>query len=208
VPAEAARSEPDVLALFADADYAQHRNDLRALVQEAQGKGLRVERVVRVACPARGTLLASKRLDAYLSVLTWSLQLASVPVAPQLLDFLHEVARRRAEPEELPGLEAMMPGRPMVDWLNRAEEPIPATCASSPATWKAIRSAPGSRRCFGRLLLDRQRPRRADALDVRRLAAGAHGERQRCQLRAGPRRQGLALHYFANDRTVRRSPPG
>ncbi len=116
---------PDVLALFADAAYAQHRSDLRALVQEAQGKGLRVERIVRVACPARGTLLASKRLDAYLSVLTWSLQLASVPVAPQLLDFLHEVARRRAEPEELPGLEAMMPGRPMVDWLNRAEEPIP-----------------------------------------------------------------------------------
>ena len=51
--------------------------------------------------------------------------LAGVPVAPQLLDFLHEVARRRAEPDELPGLESMLPGRPMVEWLNRAEEPIP-----------------------------------------------------------------------------------
>ena len=115
----------EVLALFADAAYAQHRSDLQALVKEAQAKGLRVERVVRVACPARGTLLASKRLDAYLSVLTWGLQLAGVPVAPQLLDFLHEVARRRAEPDELPGLESMLPGRPMVEWLNRAEEPIP-----------------------------------------------------------------------------------
>ena len=51
--------------------------------------GLKVERVVRVACPARGTTLASKRFDAYLSVLKWGLELGGVPVAPQLLDFLH-----------------------------------------------------------------------------------------------------------------------
>ncbi len=113
------------LGLFADAKYAQHKSDLRALVKEAQAKGLRVERVVRVACPARGTLLASKRLDAYVSILSWSLELASIPVAPQLVDFLHEVARRRADPSELPGLEAMMPASPVVEWLNGASEPIP-----------------------------------------------------------------------------------
>ena len=115
----------DVLALFADARYAQHRSDLRALVKEAQAKGLRVERVVRVACPARGTLLASKRLDAYLSILSWCLELASIPVAPQLVDFLHEVARRRADPGEMPGLEAMTPESPVVAWLNGAPEAIP-----------------------------------------------------------------------------------
>ena len=114
----------DTLALFAAEGYANERADLRALVKEAQGKGLRVERVVRVACPARGTLLASKRLDAYLSVLKWGLELAAVPVAPQLVDFLHEVARRRADPAELPGLEAMMPGSPIVEWLNGAEGTI------------------------------------------------------------------------------------
>ncbi|HWH84014.1 MAG TPA: CHAT domain-containing protein [Burkholderiaceae bacterium] len=73
---------------------------------------------MRVACPARGTLLASKRFDAYLSVLQWGLQLAGVPVAPQLVDFLHEVARRRADPSKLPGIEAMMPDTPVVQWLN------------------------------------------------------------------------------------------
>ena len=113
------------MALFADARYAQHRSDLRALVREAQAKRLRIERVVRVACPSRGTLLASKRLDAYLSILSWCLQLASIPVAPQLVDFLHEVARRRADPGELPGLEAMMPTSPVVAWLNSAIDPIP-----------------------------------------------------------------------------------
>ncbi|RQO63053.1 hypothetical protein DBR47_00300 [Paucibacter sp. KBW04] len=113
------------LALFADEKYAQHRKDLTALVQQAQAKGIKLERVVRVACPARGTTLASGRLDAYLSVLQWGLQLAQVPVAPALVDFLHEVARRRADPAELPGIEAMMPESAVVAWLNRAEIALP-----------------------------------------------------------------------------------
>ncbi|MBH2042030.1 MAG: CHAT domain-containing protein [Comamonadaceae bacterium] len=116
---------PEELALFADPGYEQHRGDLQALTREAQAKGLKVERVVRVACPARGTTLASKRFDAYLSVLQWGLQLAGVPVAPQLVDFLHEVARRRADPAELPGIEAMMPESAVVAWLNRGEEDLP-----------------------------------------------------------------------------------
>ena len=115
----------DTLALFQGEFYAKHRTDLQALVKMAQSKGLKVERVVRVACPARGTLLASKRLDAYLSVLQWGLQLDGVPVAPQLVDFLHEVARRRADPSGLPGLEAMMPDTPIVKWLNGGDQAIP-----------------------------------------------------------------------------------
>ena len=117
--------QADELALFADEKYRQHRIDLKALVAMAQLKGLKVERVVRVACPARGTTLASKRFDAYLSVLQWGLQLAGVPVAPQLVDFLHEVARRRADPAELPGIEAMMPESAVVAWLNRGEIALP-----------------------------------------------------------------------------------
>ena len=93
--------------------------------QGSAAKGMRCERIVRVACPARGTLLASKRLDAYLSVLNWCLQLASIPVVPEVVDFLHEVARRRADPTELPGLEAMTPDSPVVAWLNGAADPLP-----------------------------------------------------------------------------------
>lgn len=113
------------LAFFKGAGYATHRAQLRELVDAAQAKRLKVERAVRVACPAHGTLLASKRLDAYLSVLRWGLELASVPVAPELVDFLHEVARRRADPAQLPGLEAMMPESPVVAWLNSRSEPVP-----------------------------------------------------------------------------------
>jgi tetratricopeptide (TPR) repeat protein len=48
-----------------------------------------------------------------------------VPVAPQLVDFLHEVARRRADPSVLPGIEAMMPESAVVAWLNTGSETIP-----------------------------------------------------------------------------------
>ncbi len=119
------------LAYFADDDndtsgsYATHRKELQELATAMRSKKIRVDRVVRVACPARGTLLASKRLDAYLSVLKWTIELAGVPVVPALVDFLTEVARRRARPAELPGLASMIPDTPLVNWLNGAEDAIP-----------------------------------------------------------------------------------
>ncbi len=116
---------PADLAFFADDHYAQHRKDLVALAAAVKARNIRVDRVVRVACPARGTLLASKRLDAYLSVLKWTIEVAGVPVVPALVDFLAEVARRRANPAELPGLESMIPDTPLVDWLNSSEDAIP-----------------------------------------------------------------------------------
>jgi pimeloyl-ACP methyl ester carboxylesterase/CHAT domain-containing protein len=112
------------LALFEGEPYAAHKRDLQALVALVRQQNLKVERLVRVACPAHGTLLASKRLDAYLSVLQWGLELAGVPVAPQLVDFLNQVACRRADPVELPGLEALMPTSPVVAWLNNREDTI------------------------------------------------------------------------------------
>ena len=87
-------------------------------------KRISIDRVVRVACPARGTLLASKRLDAYVSVVKWALELAQIPVAPQLVDFLGEVARRRADPDKVPGLAAQIPDSPLISWLHAADKPI------------------------------------------------------------------------------------
>ncbi|HSM21240.1 MAG TPA: hypothetical protein VK876_03410, partial [Rubrivivax sp.] len=118
------RLTADDLAFFAGAGLAGQRAELQALAKAVAEQGITVERIVRVACPARGTLLASKRLDAYLSVLKWSLELTGVPALPEVVDFLAEVARRRADPAEIPGLAAMIPGTPLVNWLNAAEEPI------------------------------------------------------------------------------------
>ena len=111
-------------AFFAGAEFASQRGQLQQLAAEIKTRDVRVERIVRVACPARGTLLASRRLDAYLSVLKWAIEATGVPLLPAVLDFLAEVARRRANPELLPGLQAMMPGTPLLNWLNAAPEAI------------------------------------------------------------------------------------
>ncbi|MDP2006558.1 MAG: hypothetical protein Q8K45_12850, partial [Rubrivivax sp.] len=111
-------------AHFPGAAYAPQRQELAELAQAMKARNVRVERVVRVACPARGTLLASKRLDAYLSVFKWGIEATGVPLVPAVLDFLAEVARRRADPLQLPGMAAMIPDTPLLNWLNTAPEKI------------------------------------------------------------------------------------
>ncbi|QHE86692.1 CHAT domain-containing protein [Hydrogenophaga sp. BPS33] len=113
------------LTAFKDPAHRQQLKALRELAAELKGRDVRVERVVRVACPARGTLLASKRLDAYVSVLKWSLELANIPVAPLLIDFIGEVASQRTDPALLPGLEAMTPLSPLVQWLHESDGGAP-----------------------------------------------------------------------------------
>jgi tetratricopeptide (TPR) repeat protein len=124
VLARAAAKPTDPFAPFKTKGYADQHRELRSLADIVSRKGIKVDRVVRVACPARGTLLASKRLDAYVSVVKWGLELAGVPVVPQLVDFLGEVARRRADPESLPGLAAQIPDSPLVQWLHTTDAPI------------------------------------------------------------------------------------
>jgi tetratricopeptide (TPR) repeat protein len=103
-----------------DAELAQLK-ELIALLHERQ---VRIERIVRVAAPARGTLLASQRLDAYLSVFKWGLDMAQVPVAPEFVGFMAGVAQRRTDPARLPGLAAMVPDSPLIRWLHAADEPV------------------------------------------------------------------------------------
>ena len=124
VAAESTLAAAD-LAHFPGAENGTQRRELRALAAAVRDKGIRVDRVVRVACPARGTLLASRRLDAYLSVLRWALERAGIPVLPELLEFLTEVARRRADPALLPGLAAMIPDSPLLNWFNGSQQAIP-----------------------------------------------------------------------------------
>jgi tetratricopeptide (TPR) repeat protein len=101
------------------------QQELERLAGIVRDKRIRVDRIVRVACPARGTLMASKRLDAYLSVFNWTLQLARAPVLPELLDFLGAVAQHRLEAESLPGLEAQVPDSALIRWLHAGSDPIP-----------------------------------------------------------------------------------
>jgi hypothetical protein len=111
-------------SLFEAPRYEQQARELQKLAEALRARNIQVDRIVRVGGPTRGTLLASGRLDAYLSVLQWSLTLAGIPIAPDVVNFLSEVASRRADPSELPGLEAMMPQSALVRWLHASDEPL------------------------------------------------------------------------------------
>lgn len=121
----AAPFTPDELALFDDPRYASDRADLDALAAALERADLRLTNFVRVACPARGTTLADRRLDRYFSVMV---NLASLvpglrgnPVYDGLTALMAGVLKQRTDPEQLPGLEAMMPTSPLVRMLNNPE---------------------------------------------------------------------------------------
>lgn len=94
---------------------------LKKLLRELDRKKIRVHKFVRVACPARGTILASERLDDYLNILT---NLAGKtfglnnPYTAALRSFLLAVIARRKDPGRVPGIEAMIPGSPIIRFLN------------------------------------------------------------------------------------------
>ncbi|MGH7302052.1 MAG: CHAT domain-containing protein, partial [Candidatus Rokuibacteriota bacterium] len=113
----------DDLALFEGAGRARDLDALTTLNTTLQDARFRVSRFVRVACPARGTTLADGRLDRYFSVLVNAVGLVpglkANPVYDGLTSLLAGVLKQRTKPEELPGLEAQMPGSPLVLMLNQ-----------------------------------------------------------------------------------------
>lgn len=120
----AAPFTPDDLDLFESPARDADRDQLTRLSRALETSGLRVTRFVRVACPARGTTLADGRLDRYLSVLVNLAALAGLrgnPVYDGLTSLLAGVLKKRTDPRELPGLEAMMPTAPLVRMLNRPD---------------------------------------------------------------------------------------
>ena len=120
-----------------------------------------------------------------------------MPVVPELVDFLHEVARRRAEPARAArarGDDARQPRRRLAE--RRARHDPGRAARDRRRHGRRLDRLVGQDAALRRLLLDRQRPRRADALDVRRRAARQDRERQRRALPARPGRQGLALQLL------------
>lgn len=121
--------------------HALDATRLTELNRELINRAIRVERFVRVACPARGTTLVSGRLDRWASVMLNLLGKGfdtaghALPGAQPVIfayqlfkRFLLAVVQQRTDARILPGLEAMMPDSPLVDLLNapdvRVEQPL------------------------------------------------------------------------------------
>ncbi len=106
---------------------------LDARIERGEFKGERkfsIHRFVRTACPARGTTLASGRLDRWLTVILNVI--GSIPLlqASSVYDafstFTLAVVKQRTEPKDLPGLEAQMPASPLVRMLNLSSSVVNA----------------------------------------------------------------------------------
>lgn len=119
------------LKFFKRSDQEGQRGDLDELNAVLKSKRLRIERFFRVACPAMGTSLASARFDLYLSVLFNLLQ--KIPglnlgflaaVTDVFSELVMAIAKERADPGVLPGLEAQIPGSPLIALLNRPDRKV------------------------------------------------------------------------------------
>ncbi|MCB1961402.1 MAG: hypothetical protein KDE68_12915, partial [Rhodocyclaceae bacterium] len=106
-----------------DAAYDADRAALVELLDELRTKQFKVRRFVRVACPARGTTLASGRLDRWLSVLDF---VSGAGLFGDAMDFLLAVIKERTDPRTLPGLEAMMPGSALTRLLQHPDLQVSA----------------------------------------------------------------------------------
>ncbi|HNK15762.1 MAG TPA: hypothetical protein PLZ20_14430, partial [Nitrospira sp.] len=101
----------------------QHdQTQLTELAKVLRKKRFQVQRVIRVACPSQGTLLASENLDRFLSVVTSLIGLIPVvgqsPVYQVIKRITLETAKRRWDPSVIPGIESMIPQSPLVALLN------------------------------------------------------------------------------------------
>lgn len=112
----------DELALFDG--RREERDTLEELTRLLDERRLRIERFVRVAAPVRGTILASDRLDLYLSVALNALGLVVpgpwTPAYQFLKALTLALVEEKADPRTLPGLEAMIPDSPLVKLFDTA----------------------------------------------------------------------------------------
>jgi hypothetical protein len=133
----AAQAQPRILAnarkVLAGADSAAQRRYHRQQVQQfeklcevVRARQLRVERFVRVACPANGTALASERIDDILSTLLNVMgrlgPLAESDLYYLLKAFLFALIKEKADPNVLPGIQAMNPRSRLIALLNDGAE--------------------------------------------------------------------------------------
>jgi CHAT domain-containing protein/pimeloyl-ACP methyl ester carboxylesterase len=109
---------------------AEDKAALSKLSKLLEEKEITVERFVRVACPTRGTTLASKRFDRYLEIIL-NVIAKVLPPGPGnifgvLADLLLDFKKQSANPEAMPGLAAMDPESNFIRMINRTDVKVRA----------------------------------------------------------------------------------
>ena len=108
---------------------------LNELNKVARQKNIVVEKFVRVACPAAGTTILSKRIDHFLNILLnvigFGTGLKTNPLFVGIKSLLLAIVEQRTDPNVLPGLECMVPSTPLLKILNNHQIKIHSDLALS-----------------------------------------------------------------------------
>ena len=101
------------------------REQLAELARVLKSKAFRIKRLIRVASPSQGTLLASENSDQFLSILTSLIGLIPIlgqsPIYQVTKRITLEAIKQRWDSTQIPGIEAMIPSSPLVALLNNPE---------------------------------------------------------------------------------------
>lgn len=95
---------------------------IRALNELFKTKKINVSRFIRVACPAAGTILASKRLDIMFNVLGNLLGGEANPFIDTFKELISEAIKTKDKADVLPGVEAQSPSSAFIKILNDQSE--------------------------------------------------------------------------------------
>lgn len=95
---------------------------IKAIKTSLKNKRITIKKFIRIACPAHGTTLASKRLEYFLNIsynlIAYSTGIAANPVVVAIKNLIAAVVDTKNNIEVLPGIEAMHPESPFITVLN------------------------------------------------------------------------------------------
>ncbi|MEO8473604.1 MAG: CHAT domain-containing protein [Chryseolinea sp.] len=116
------------IKLLKDSGRKEEVDNINAIKKIVPGKAIRIEKFIRVACPAGGSTLASKRLDHFLNVVVNLIGTGSGPVGNIILGafktLIAAVLSSKNDPNILPGIESLNPQSPFIKVLNNPESSI------------------------------------------------------------------------------------
>lgn len=105
----------------------ENRTLMEAINVIVQRKKITVNKVIRVAAPASGTTILSRRVDHYFNLVLNAISLAfgvTNPLYHTVKAFLLELVSQKENPEILPGLNSMMPESLFQKMLNISDTTV------------------------------------------------------------------------------------
>lgn len=118
----------DEVALLKKSKRTEDVKNIGRIREAIAGRRISIEKFIRVACPAGGSTLASKRLDHLLNVLanliTFGTGGVGGVVTATFRSLIAAVIEAKNDVDTLPGVEALSPKSPMIEALTFPGSPV------------------------------------------------------------------------------------